>query len=328
LPPAEPEAGVSTSTGVSTFAIDSVLLGDTDDGGSPTNSGWKVLGYDLDRVTTTISSTDVCTLQVGAARSNQADGIGGRDNAFGSVIVPIVQTARGPICIFDCPDAGPPIPSLSQSETAVIDNGGFTLQFSVAGLTDDPDQTALSLTADVFASDALGAVPAFDSSTDWPVLPESVAPDGGALAHFGGAYVVHGTFVAGLNDHVTVPLHTNIDGFLFTLPIHEAIITFDHVAPGEAANGVLGGVLDLAELTAIFRRFVGRADEVLCGSAFDGLADDIAFAADILPDRSNHAGTPCTAISFGMGFHATRIANPTKVAPPLAYPDPCDAGTD
>jgi hypothetical protein len=41
------------------------------------------------------------------------------------------------------------------------------------------------------------------------------------------------------------------------------------------------------------------------------------------------AGVPCDAISIGIGFHATLIANPTQVGVDLAQPaDPCDDSAD
>ena len=312
LPPPEMEAGAPTTTTISTFAIDSLAIGD--------HGTWRALGYDLDGKTTDQESTDVCTLAPDTPALDQIDGHEGRDDSFAKNIVPIVETAGG-------------IVDLAQTETLAVQKGVFTLQIQVVGLSDDSDQTADGLVAQVFASDVSDALPPrFDSTTDWPVLPESLIDSstiqGGALAHFTAAYVTHGTFVAGTNEDVTIPFHVNIDGFVFTLPIHEAIITFDHVALNAAFNGELAGVINPSELIAIFRRFGGRVSASLCGSAFDGIASQLAQAADILSDRSNHAGTPCTAISFGMGFHARRIANPTKVAAPLDYPDPCDAGTD
>ena len=339
LPPSTPEAGAASSSGIVTFAVDSVLLGEARDAGPSDINSWKTLGYDLDGKITTRDSTDVCQLATGAPRGNQNDGLGGRDNGFALNVVPMIESFVSGIqfqfCggIFGpCPDAGPAGPPLSTRETSAIRRGLFTLQIAIIGLTGDPDQSATGLHAEIFDSDAFdapdGGLPTFDSNTDWPVLPESLANGtdipGGALAQFSSAYVTHGTFVAGTNEHITLPLHANIDGFVFTLPIHEAIITFDHSAPDDAANGVVAGVVDPTELGAIFARLSVN----FCGSAFNLIARQLREAADILSDRSNHAGTPCTAISFGMGFHARRIANPTKVAAPLDYPDPCDAGTD
>src|ERR1022692_1072211 len=74
-PPVQPEAGPTTST-VSTFAIQTIFLGEADrDGGAPSNTAWKAFGYDLDNLTTTKLSTDVCTLAPGAFRGTQVDGV-------------------------------------------------------------------------------------------------------------------------------------------------------------------------------------------------------------------------------------------------------------
>ena len=234
LPPPELEAGTSTVSNIVTFAMDSISLGD----GRNPNTGvraWETLGYDLDGKVTDETSTDVCTLQPTAALTSQVDGLDGRDDSFGSNIVPIVETAGA-------------VPDLTATETQTIQDGQFTLQIQIAGLSDDSGQTADGLVAQVFASDAFGGQPQFDSATDWPVLPESLTDAttiaGGATARFTDAYVTDGTFVAGTNEHVVVPLHANINGFVFTLPIHEAILAFDHVAPDQAANGMLAGVID------------------------------------------------------------------------------------
>ncbi len=329
-PPPSVDAGVTTNTTTVTFAIDSLSLGDTSDGVKLSATAWRSLGYDLDGKTTTEQSVDVCTLAPTAPLRFQDDGIGGRDNAFGSFILPILQSVVGPP---SCGLLGPCNDVLSNDETQAIAQGKFTLQIQVVGLSDDPNQTASGLTAQVFSSDALGSTPAFDPTTDWPVQAESLVDStsiaGGALARFTSAYVTNGTFVAGTRESVTVPLHANIHGFVFTLPIHAAIITFEHTSSSAAASGVLAGVLDLAELTAIFQRQAGTVSTSLCGPAFTGIAQQIGQAVDILMDRSNHAGTPCTGVSFGLGFHATRIANPTTVAAPIPVVDPCaDGGTD
>jgi hypothetical protein len=327
--PAVPEAGATTTQSVLTFAIDRVTVGDTTDGISFDTNAWSGIGYDLDGKETTKTSADVCTLMQGAPRDDQVDGVGGRDNAFGSVMVPVLTELINPFCLWQC-DGGPPPRFISNVET---------LQIQVTGLSDDPSQNALGLTAQVFSSGVFdadaGAAPSFDTTTDWPVQPESLTDptniDGGASATFSSAYVSNGTLVAGVNESVTVPFHVELDSpafhggtFPVTLLIHSAIITFDHTSHGEAANGVIAGVLDPQELTASIKQCAGQISTSLCGNAFNGIEQQLAFGTEILLDRSNHAGVPCTGISIGMGFHATLIANPTAIAPATTTaPDPC-----
>ena len=343
LPPGPPDASVSTDDTVATFAIDQIALGDADDAGQVSPTAWKGLGYDLDGKITNMSSTDVCSLAASAYRTNQADGIAGIDNSFGATIVPIVQgmSVAPTWCFFNCPDASTETRNLTRDETQAIRQGQFTLQIQTTGLSDDPAQTATGLSASVFTSDAFDpthqTTPPFDESTDWPVQAESLVDPSslasGARARFLSAFVTHGTFVAGVNELVTVPFHFVLDGLGFTLLIHSAIVTFEHPDRDDAIDGVIAGVLDAQELTAIFRTVLARATPSLCGSAFDGIAQQLAQTSEILLDRSNRAGTPCTGVSLGIGFHAKRIANPTRVAPTPVPPDPCgppvtDGGAD
>ena len=63
VPPAVPDAGPTTSQTVTTFAIDSVQLGDST-GGVLSTTAWKSFGLDLDGKHTLQSSTDVCSTTV------------------------------------------------------------------------------------------------------------------------------------------------------------------------------------------------------------------------------------------------------------------------
>jgi len=336
IPPPLPDAGPTATQTAVTFALDSVQLGDSTNGVLDTTA-WRAIGFDLDGKITTKHSSNVCTFGPTFIRE---DGIGGRDNSFADNIIPIVETMRGPFCLNlfgsdTCPDAGPPR-VLSSDETAAIASGRFTLQIRVVGLNGDATQTATGLSAQVFTSDAFdpdgGAAPTFDTTTSWPVQPDSLNDHAtlasGAKAAFTSAYVSNGTFVAGTNEHVTVPFHAQIDNFAFTLQIHSAIVVFD-VRGGAALNGVLAGVIDPNELIPIFKRQASVISQSLCGSAFDGIEQQIRQAVEIMLDRSNNEGTVCSGISFGMGFTAKQIGDPAVVAAPAALPsDPCDAGGD
>lgn len=332
VPPAPPEAGATTSRDVTTFAVDSIELGDSVDG-VPSETAWQLFGFDLDGKTTTASSTDVCTPTAFASQSNQVDGKNGRDDGFGKVITPILETVIQPICFFNCQPAGL---VLSVEASKEIAQGQFTLQLRVIGLGSATSQTATGLSAQIFTSDSFdpdgGRAPSFSTSSDWPVQAESVN-DGndaasGAKATFSAAYVVGGTFVAGTNETVAVPFHARLFGIPFTLVIHSAIITFARVGE-EARDGVIAGVVDPDELVAIFRRVSGVISRSLCGAAFDGIEEQLRAASDILLDRTNVAGTPCTGISVGLRFHARQIGDVVRVSPPLVTPDPCaDAGGD
>lgn len=305
-PPPDPDATIS-NTSVATFAIDSVTLGD-----GTGDAGWQMIGYDLDDLVSPDGGAS-CDLVPGEAPTNVIDGVQGRDNAFGAIVLPILTSALG-------------LAHPSDDETQAAKAGKWTMQVRVAGLDGTPKQTASGLGAQLFASDAIdGGAPAFDPSTNWPIAGDSV--DGGdvsgALASFTDAYVSNGTFVAGARGGVMVPLHLAIGAATLRLRVHSALVTFDVVSGDEIQNGVLAGTLDPDELAAAVQ---GTFYRVQCtGDPPDN--DTFYRLVDILLDRTNNGGTPCTAISFAMAFHGRRIANPSAVAPPPGVVDPCaDAG--
>ena len=277
------------------------------------DASWQSIGYDIDDLVTQADGGAGCDLAVGEPASNAYDGVEGRDDAFGSVVLPIVSTALA-------------LAHPSDDETQAAKAGKWTMQLAVKGLDGTPKQTASGLSAQLFASGTIdGGAPAFDTSTNWPVANDSV--DGGdlsaAIASFSDAYVTGGTFVAGARGGVTVPLDLAIGAATLHLRVHAALVTFDVVSAEEIGNGVLVGTLDPDELAAAVQ---GTFFRVQCnGNPPD---NDVFYrAVDILADRSNKPGTPCTAISFAMAFHGKHIANPIAVAPVPGVVDPCaDAG--
>ncbi len=309
------EAGPPTSD-TYTFAIDKVYLGEAPRGGGPPSStAWKDFGVNLDSKTTDSSSTDVCTLTAGASKNNQVDGNQGIDNAWGAMLLPIMQSAASQ----NTPSA---------IETDFIDQGGWTLLLQVKGLSDDPAQTANGLTAQVFVGARYNnGVPAFDTSTDWPVLATSLADgntlEGGSKIAFASASMSGGTFRSGPGSSPVV-VDVSVGTSPLEFQIHDAVITFDHADHADAVNGTIAGVLDTEEFLTELKQVAGQITTALCGSAFDGVAQQIRQAQDILLDGTNTQGVPCTAISVGLGFEAKLVANPTEVSPaPPPPPDPC-----
>lgn len=194
---------------IETFAIDSIFLGDVDRNGQgyePGDAGlgacngttsrsapgiWKSFGYDLDDKITTKDSADVCTLHVGAPKDNQVDGLNGIDNAWGETVMPVATSAT----------TGGTSPS--GFETQQIQNGAWTLQLQVRGLP-DAATPVVGIAAQIFVSGTFdgGSAPAFDATTDWPVLASSTTDGkttaGSARVTSTDAYVTDdGTFVSG-----------------------------------------------------------------------------------------------------------------------------------
>ena len=332
-PPAKPSGPVTKDTSVKTFALSKFYLGETAraTGSAPSNTAWKKFGYNIDGKSTIATSTDVCTRAKGAPSSNQVDGEGGIDNSFGAVILPIIQSAAS-------------INEPSKTITDTVTKGSFTIQLQVTGMTDDAKQTATGLNGQLFASGAYKGdsptdipFPGFGPTTDWPVRAELLT-DGNTIASgskvkFTDAYMANGTFVNG-GGGSTITLSLAFQGVSLDLAINKAILTFDHSAAGKATNGTIAGVINTEELITGLKKVAGRISSTLCGSQFDGIAQQIRQASDIMADGSNAAGTDCSGISIGLGFDADLVMNPTKVAKDtgVTTPDPCtnppDAGTD
>ncbi|CAN5807564.1 hypothetical protein BH09MYX1_BH09MYX1_35060 [soil metagenome] len=334
-PPPPPSGPVTTDTSMKTFAVSKLYLGESTRAGAASDTAWKSFGYNLDTKITAGTSTDVCTRAKGAPSSNQADGTGGIDNAFGAVILPLIKSAAS-------------LTDPSKTITDTVQKGSFTIQLSLKGLSDDAKQTATGLKGDLFASGAYQGdsptpvtFPGFGAgaaSIDWPVRAE-LLNDGATIAsgskvNFQSAYVVNGTFVNG-SGGATITLSLAFGGVSLDLSVKRAILTFDHTAPGALSNGTIAGIIDTEELITGLKKVAGRISTTLCGSQFDGIAQQIRQASDILTDGTNAAGKDCNGISIGLGFDAELVKNPTQVAKltGTTSPDPCttppgDAGTD
>ena len=97
-----------------------------------------------------------------------------------------------------------------------------------------------------------------------------------------------------------------------------------HAPPNEASNGTIAGVINPSEFLATFKALAGIVSTSLCGSAFDGIAQQILMCQDILLDGTNAPGQACSGISIGVGFTAELVANPSTVqADPPPPPTPC-----
>jgi hypothetical protein len=297
-----------------TFAVHEVFLGEADRQGDPPSiTAWKAYGRDIDGLTTTTLSTDVCTLTAGSPKQNQVDGNNGFDNAWGSVILPIIESAAS-------------LSTPSKQVTQAVQLGTTTLLINVVGLTNDPTQTATGLTAQTFGGGNYGSTPAFDSTTDWPILASTVA-DGktlasGATAVFPGSTVTNGTFTTSTSTTV-ITFTLALQGLPLPITIHDPVLSFDHTSATDAMNGTISGVIDPTEFLKTLQELAGNISQSLCGPAFDGIAQQIKQAEDILLDGTNAPNVPCTGISVGLGFNAKLIAPPDTVVQDPQTQNPC-----
>jgi hypothetical protein len=317
-PPPRPAAAdtVPAGTTTTTFAVNAWLLGESSRSGEAASGAWRSYGYDLDHRATTKDSSDVCSLSLGSPRYNQADGDFGIDNGWGSVLLPILQSALS-------------LPTPSVTADTALAHGVATLDLEVTGLPDDASASAVGLRAGALVTAPVTADP-FDASVPRPVDAKSVV-DGATLASgprvvFGDAYVNHGTFVSGPSSApLTIELPVSVPALELT--VRDAIVTFDRTSDPNVVSGTIAGVLDTDAVVASASAIAAAFDPgVFCvdPTQFDGIAAQIRQARDILDDATNRSGTPCTGISIGLGFTAVRVANPTSAQDVTPSPSPCN----
>jgi hypothetical protein len=321
-PPKAPSGPATTSTTATNFAVHQLFLGDTDYNGTPDMMAWANFGYNIDGKITTASSTNVCKLVDGGGTFGptvQVDGNGGIDNSFGENIY------QGIILMVDS--------TASSTINSDINSGTFTLMFDIVGLTSSSTQTNTGLTAQAFAGGTTSGMPQWgNSSYNWPILGtsgllSSTNPPTSTI-QFPHGYVVNGTWVSG--DPTTIMLSLSLDGISFTLPINQAVITFQHSSPTHGGSGVISGVIPTAQLTSSIMQLAGHFSASLCnGTALNGILAEVTDSSDIMAEPTNGSLNPgpsvtCNAISIGLGFTVDEIGPPTTIAPmTCAKPDPC-----
>ena len=271
----------------------------------------------------------------------QQDGNNGIDNAFGEVVVPKLS----PLIKTLDPTA---VGGLSQTASASIVAGSFTLEVDTIGFTTSPTQTNTSLTGQLFAGGAYGSTPPLTGSgasapfalTDnWPVnasLLNGTTVASGSKIKFPAAYVNNGVWVSGTPVDLTLSLA--LAGETLNLTVHHAVMSFTHTidgtGQGHATGGIISGVLLTTELIHALNVMVGDLNTSYC-TYVPLLEPDFLEAQDLIIDSSgnvtNTGPAACNAISIGMGFDADEIAPPSTVAPATdaATGTPCgaDAGT-
>lgn len=320
-PPEAPAATPGDGPGV-VLAVSKLYLGDTNRDGSPnTSNGWKDYGFNLDRKISTKESADLCKPAGGGAPSAvYPDGNGGIDNSFGKNILPIIRGLA--------PDASTQI-------NDSIAQGSFTIMMDIQKLGSGTVYNPL--TTKLYAGGDLGMAPAWDGSDVWPVRPEllqccdaTCACDGatdieGSKVVFPTSYVVDDTWVSGSASALSLSL--SVAGFSLNLTIGSAIIAMkldpDHKG---ATVGTIAGIIDTEAFIEELRKVAGNFDAGLCeGSTFDGLANQLRAASDILKDGSQDPTKDCNGISIGLGFDASAVQLGTIGDPSMGAEDPCAA---
>jgi hypothetical protein len=291
------------------LAMRRIWLGDKAVDGMPSSVAWMDLGYNIDHLVSDSAATLACKPRASASGDQLWDGNDGIDNSFGRNVVPMLNAVQQ---------------DYSGALNARIAEGAFTVILDVEGLGSKKDYNPL-LTK-LYAGAALGRAAKFDGTDVWPVVSELLKDPGDIESSkfwFTTSYVTDDVWVSGSVLPITIPLDPAVPAW--RLQIENAIVTMrlspDHRS---ATDGIIAGILELADLRERVQDLAGTFDPIYCDDAtLEPILAQIDAAADVLTDGSVDATRECDGISIGIGFEMAEI-NLGPVAPPVQpAPDPC-----
>ncbi len=312
-PPEEPMETTACEGAGAVMAISQLYLGDTKRDGTPDpTSGWKSYGYDLDGRVSTKASTGLCKPRAGGSPAAvYPDGDEGRDNSFGKNILPVILGLSSDISV--------------QANEAIA-NGEFTIMLDMQNLGTASDCN--TLVTKLYGGGNLGAVPKFDGTDMWPILPDLLndpMDPASAKIVFPKSYVVKDTWVSGSKG--TVKLQLSIGGFTIALDINSAVITVDLDADRQGGtNGTIAGVLETESLITEISKVAAAFDESFCdpnSPTLQSILNQLRQASDIMKDGSQNPAVECDGISIGLGFNAEKVMLGMVAPPGDPPPDPC-----
>lgn len=272
-----------------TFALTKIDLG-------PGNNGeWKKIGLDIDGLTSTGASKDVCQPNAGGAKGTAyPDGDNGIDNSFGKNLLPLI-IALDPTWQGDVND--------------LLIGGGFNAMLKLYCL---PKTGDAKLTTKFFGGTNLGAVPKYDGTDKWPVVPELLTdpkdPESSSIT-FPDSTVIGDAYDSGKGQTIilTLPLSYNMMSTSIKLTLHAAQVKMT-LSPDRksATGGVIGGVLQTEEFVDQVRK-IGWVYG-LCGMAqFDTAVALARQSSDILSDGTQDPKKTCDGISIGIAFEMKEV---------------------
>ncbi|HVO26271.1 MAG TPA: hypothetical protein VMW56_21870 [Candidatus Margulisiibacteriota bacterium] len=304
----------SDGTGTVTFAMSRILWGNADPNGTPGPDAWKQFGYNIDGVAPSNIAAFCRPPQGGSPTIVHEEGIDGIENAFGHIVLPLLQPTVPQTCNSTCcaiPQPFAVVLSLDQLGAGASYN---PLSARVAGGTD----------LDVDAGLCGIPVPRFDGTDVWSMQQ-------GTSESLPGSYLVNDTWVSGPIAKLSV-VYQGLGpepGPPVLLDIVHAQISMKLDPTHKTAMvGIISGVLPTADLKQRLSALVGSFSTSLCNSpTLQSLLDSVGQASDIMQDGTQDPTRTCDAISIGLGFAAS-IDQLGSTAPSVTAPDPClgDAG--
>jgi hypothetical protein len=297
------------------FAFRHYYLGDTDRTGTASATAWMQFGMNLDGLTTTAASIDVCTLAAGSSKQVQVDGDNGIDNSWGANIMPIFETLDS---------------TFSQTYNQAVSAGTFTNMIDLLGLAADAGPSG-PVAGWGFEGASFPGTPTWTTSDNWPVYPDWLRDGGlasGSKIAFPGGSLDAGVWTSGAPTDFPILISFGLQSA--EVVIHHASVAFSQATPSTTSGGVVGGVLNTVEMLGSLQATASWGDMSLaCGSAWQSIAAQIVQTQDILLDGTNVAGQPCDGISIGIGFDGVQIGPVQTVTQAHgSLPNLCEAGGD
>jgi hypothetical protein len=311
--PPPPPKGAPTGDGSGyTFAVSKLYLGGTDRNGATNKNAWKDFGYNLDKLISTAASTDVCKPNAGGSPKVHEDGFEGIDNAFGKELWPLI-TGLAPTAEVDINES--------------IADGSFTIIVDMTNLGTEANY--LSILSRLYAGTELMDPPRWDGTDMWPVAPELLTDPNDITSSevvFPESYLNENTWVSGTPGVLT--LAVSVQGFELNLQITQATISMKlDESRSQASEGTIAGVIEVETLISELRKVAGSFSQSLCeGTTFDGIANQLRKACDILADGTQDPNKTCNSISVGLGFDALPVQLGEVSDPVPPGEDPCAPG--
>ena len=299
-------------------AIYSVDYGDGD--GVPSAATYSSIGYDLDRVCTSLGDPATCV----QAKHAPKDGVGGRDNAAGELIFEVKSTYK---IIAD--------PIGSKNDTKSIQSGLFSVLFHISGYNGQPDDDQVRfewyLPAQ-FGSDNDGgakAPPAWNGTDTWPLRKDGTLTlaDGGAgpLVSDDNAYVAGGVVVASL------PKGSRISGGSIEFDLSGVFVTANIVKTPqgfELQGGTLAGTWGQAQVLGGLGQLFKLVGKCADFPIYQQLKSLVCGALDVSGSGVPLPTQACDALSIGMAFVSKPVRPPATVLDVPLGSTPCPPATD
>ena len=175
------------------------------DFGDGNNGQWKKVGFDIDGLTSTGASVDLCQPNSGGAPgAAYPDGDSGIDNSFGKNFLPQL------LAIY---------PDWVMDVNGGLQSGDFNLLMKMYCLP--PAGDVPTLTTKLFGGTALGKAPKYDGTDPWPVAPEHLSnpldPESSTIV-FGQSSVMGTTFDSAKKVSFILTIPMSASGMDIVLP--------------------------------------------------------------------------------------------------------------